>query len=171
MPRFRDIPQISVANYSANTSWCGLSEKLCGMWGNINGEIIMDPDYQRGHVWTKRQQTEYIEYILRGGISGKDIYWNCPGWMSDFRGPMELVDGKQRINAVLKFQENKVKVFDHYFREFTDKLDWVRHQFLFHVNDLKNRADVIQWYLDLNSGTPHARKDILKAKILLLHTR
>jgi hypothetical protein len=31
--------------------------------------------------------------------------------MDDFRGPMELVDGKQRVTAVLEFQENKFKVF------------------------------------------------------------
>lgn len=167
MPRFRDIPQMSTANYSANCPWHGLAEKLGGTWGNINGEIILDPDYQRGHVWTKRQQREYLEYCLRGGISGRDIYWNCPGWMSDFRGPMELVDGKQRITAVLQFLDNKVKVFGHNYREFTDHLDFVRHQFLFHVNDLKTQAEVIQWYLDLNSGTPHTRADIRKAEELL----
>lgn len=168
MPRFRDIPQISTASYSANTAWSTLPEKLGkGEWGNIDGEVDLDPDYQRGHVWTKRQQSEYIEHILRGGTGGKDIYWNCPGWMGSFEGPMELVDGKQRINAVLQFLDNKVKAFGYYYREFTDGLDFVRHCFLFHVNDLKTRKEVIKWYLDLNSGTPHSRKDIRRAEQLL----
>lgn len=165
--RFQDIPQISTANYSANIAWHGLKDKLGSMWGNIDREVILDPDYQRGHVWTKKQQIAYLEYSLRGGISGRDIYWNCPGWMGDFRGPMELVDGKQRINAVLKFMDNKIKVFSHYFLEYTDRIDFTRHQFLFHVNNIEKRADIIQWYLDLNSGTPHTRKDIRKAEELL----
>lgn len=166
MPRFSDIPQISMAGYYCTYPWRDLKHVLAN-WGDINHRVVLDPDYQRGNVWTKRQKQEYVEYILRGGISGKDIYWNCPGWMSDFRGPMELVDGKQRVTTVLEFQENKFKVFGHYFKEYEDKLDLVRHTFTFHVNSIVNRADVIRWYLDLNSGTPHTRKDIKKAEDLL----
>jgi len=166
MPRFMDIPQMTITYYAVNQPWRDLAERF-KTWGNIDCEIDFNPEYQRGNVWTKKQKISYIEYILRGGISGKDIFWNCPGWMSDFRGPMELVDGKQRITAVLEFQENKFKVFDHYFHEYTDGLDYVRHQFLFHVNNLEKREDIVQWYLDLNSGTPHKRKDIQKAELIL----
>jgi uncharacterized protein with ParB-like and HNH nuclease domain len=167
MPRFRDIPQMSVANYSASTAWEHMDEKLEDKWGNINGEIDMNPDYQRGHVWTKRQQEEYIEHVLKGGMGGRDIYWNCPGWMDDFRGPMELVDGKQRINAVLLFLNNKIKAFGYYYKDYTDRMDMINASFIFHVNDLEDRKDVIKWYLDLNSGQPHSRKDIKKAEDLL----
>jgi hypothetical protein len=166
MPRFQDIPQMTIAYYSVNQPWRDLAERL-SKWGNINGEIDLNPDYQRGNVWTKKQKIAYIEYVLRGGISGRDIFWNCPGWMGNFRGPMELVDGKQRVTAVLEFQENKFKVFGYYFREYSDELDYVGHWFLFYVNNLENREDIIQWYLDLNSGTPHKRKDIQKAENLL----
>jgi len=167
MLRFRDIPQMTTANYSANVSWNGLEEKLAESWGNLEGEVVLDPEYQRGHVWTVQQKQEYIEYVLRGGISGRDIYWNCPGWMRSFKGPMELVDGKQRLNAVLDFINNEFKIFGHYYNEYTDSMDFTRANFLFHVNDLEDRAAVIQWYLDLNSGTPHTRDDIKKAKKLL----
>jgi hypothetical protein len=166
MPRFQDIPQMTIAHYSVTRPWRNLAENL-EKWGDRDNKLDLNPEYQRGNVWTKKQKTAYIEYIMRGGISGRDIFWNCPGWMNDFRGPMELVDGKQRVTAVLEFQENKFKVFGHYFREYTDKLDWVRHHFLFYVNDLENREDIIQWYLDLNSGMPHKRKDIQKAENLL----
>ncbi len=165
-PRFQDISQMSTANYAVNIGWNDLDKQL-KTWGNRYNEVILDPDYQRRHVWTKRQQIEYLEYILRGGISGRSIFWNCPGWMRDSRGPMELVDGKQRINAVLSFIKNKVKVFGYFRKEYTDNICFVRHNFLFHVNDLSNRKDVIQWYLDLNSGTPHSRTDIKKAEELL----
>ncbi|MCP4427239.1 MAG: hypothetical protein GY803_22350 [Chloroflexi bacterium] len=36
--------------------------------------VDISPDYQRGHVWTREQQTKYVEHILRNGISGRDIY-------------------------------------------------------------------------------------------------
>jgi uncharacterized protein with ParB-like and HNH nuclease domain len=166
MPRFRDIPQISRANYSVHVSWRDLEESL-SKFGDINRVVDLNPDYQRGHVWTSQQQTEYIEHVLRGGSGGENIYWNCPGWMDDFRGPFELVDGKQRIWAVLLFKKDKVKAYGHYFSEYTDKLDYLRHRFEFHVNNLSNRTDVIKWYLALNSGTPHSRDDIKKAQQLL----
>ena len=36
--------------------------------------LVLNPDFQRGHVWTEEQQTAYIEYLLMGGMSGRTIY-------------------------------------------------------------------------------------------------
>lgn len=33
--------------------------------------LKLNPDFQRGCVWTEQQQVDYIEYVLRGGMSGK----------------------------------------------------------------------------------------------------
>lgn len=36
--------------------------------------LILNPDFQRGHVWTELQQQKYVEYLLRGGKFGRDIF-------------------------------------------------------------------------------------------------
>ena len=42
--------------------------------------LILNPPFQRGHVWTEEQQQAYIVHLLRGGSSGKDIFLNKPSW-------------------------------------------------------------------------------------------
>ena len=103
-----------------------------------------------------------------GGGSGKDIYFNCKGWMGSFDGPMVLVDGQQRINAVLDFLNNKVKAFGYFYDEYTDKLNSIDQDFIFYVNNLSDYKDVLRWYLALNTGgTIHTKEEIDKVKKML----
>ena len=67
--------------------------------------LQLDPEFQRGHVWTEQQQIAWLEYHLRGGKSGNTIYLNNPFWHSS-RQPKDgeykdyvCVDGLQRITA------------------------------------------------------------------------
>lgn len=40
--------------------------------------------------------------------------------------------------------------------------------FLFSVNDLQTKAEILQWYIEMNSGgTPHTSKEIERVKKLL----
>ena len=32
--------------------------------------LNMNPNFQRGHVWTEIQQSKYVEFNLKGGKSG-----------------------------------------------------------------------------------------------------
>jgi hypothetical protein len=170
MPRFRDIPQFTRdGSYHVTVSWSYL-EKQLESWNNPeHGELLdLDPDFQRGHVWSEEQQTRYCEYILRGGVSSKTIYWNSASWGRTYDTPIQLVDGKQRITAVLRFLRNEVPVFGSLYKEYSDKLDMIRHTFDFIVNDLRTRKEVLQWYLDLNTGgTIHTSDEIEKVKRLL----
>jgi hypothetical protein len=130
--------------------------------------LIMEPDFQRGHVWTAAQQVAYMEYFLRGGTSGRDLYTNCPGW---YRGDIKdfvVVDGKQRLTAALRFLHNEIGVFGgHLYKEFTD-IPRMHLTFIFHVNTLQTRAEVLQWYIEMNvGGTPHTTDEIDRVKELL----
>lgn len=103
--RFRDIPQfISDGSYQVNVSWEYMMEWLDRL---INEEgLQLNPDFQRGHVWTEDQQVKFLEFILRGGKTGRTLYFNDPYWhscrpktgYSDF----VCVDGLQRITAIQK---------------------------------------------------------------------
>ena len=90
-------------------------------------------------------------------------------------GPYVLVDGKQRIEAVCRFMRNEIRIFrdldpkkDGYLH--SDFTDHMRHYavFLWCVNDLQTKAEVLQWYLDLNAGgVVHSDEEISRVRALL----
>lgn len=171
--KFKDIPQFTrSANYAVDVGWDFIETQL-SHWNDPSDKpqarINLDPDFQRTHVWTEDQQRRYVEFILRGGHSSKDIQFNCTGWMGSFEGPFVLVDGKQRLEAARKFMRNELPIFDgNYFKDFEDRLRITSASFRFHVNNLKNHREVLQWYLDLNTGgTPHTNDEIEKVKEML----
>ena len=85
--------------------------------------------------------------------------------MSSFKGPFYLVDGKQRLQAVRLFLNNKIKAFGYYYNEYEDELHLIGPDFLINVNDLATREEVLQWYLDLNSGgVVHTEEELNKVK-------
>lgn len=164
--KFRDIPQFTrSADYRVNVGWDYLET-----WLKHEREISLDldPDFQRAHVWDEEKQCRYVEFVLRGGQSSRDLYFNCVGWMGTFEGPFVLVDGKQRMEAVRKFLRNELAIFDgHRLEDFEDRMP-LGVNFLVHVNNLKTRAEVLQWYLDLNSGgVVHTKSELDKVRKLL----
>lgn len=132
----------------------------------------MDPEYQRGHVWTESQQVAYLEYRARGGEAGSVIMTNLPGWMSDFRGPYEMVDGKQRVEAARRFMRDEIRIFGHLHSEFDDSNAFWSIFFDWRVFNLEKREDILKLYLDINAGgTPHATEEIERVRELLKKER
>lgn len=173
--RFEDIPQFTrFSGYACDHAWVYLPQHYANEV--LNYGLDVNPDFQRGYVWTLEQKTRYVEYILKGGLSGRDLYFNCPGHhfgrvgrQYGFEGYYVLVDGKQRLDAALGFLNNEVPVFGgNYFRDFTDKLSFTDYRFRWHVNTLKTREEILQWYLDLNSGgTVHAPNELDRVRQLI----
>ncbi len=129
----------------------------------------MNPDFQRGHVWTREQEVKYVEFVLRGGHTALDFYFNHPHWMGSFEGTMVCVDGLQRITAILRFLNDEFPVFDGVFAsEIEGLMRTMRYHFRIHVNSLENRDDVLRWYIEFNSGgTPHSREEIERVRGLI----
>jgi len=167
--RFRDIPQITWARYHVNSSWDYLEETLEHYKKDYGLEL--EPDFQRAHVWTEEKQVAYVEWILRGGTSGKDIYFNCPGFQSIRTkkfGPMQLVDGLQRVTAVRRFMNNEIRAFGRLRNEYEGSIGILQADFIVHINDLPTRKQVLQWYLDMNGGgVVHTNEELEKVKKLL----
>lgn len=163
--RYEDVPKFTRgATYGVDIAWHYLEEHLARQ---MEDEFDADPDFQRAHVWTEQQQIRYVEYKLRGGAGARDIYTNCPGWNHGRVGNYVLVDGKQRLTAVLRFLRNEIPVFGAYRLEFTDPLRH-HHSFRWWVNDLETRAEVLQWYLDFNTGgVVHTAEEIERVRALL----
>lgn len=176
MPRFEDIkPFTRSANYRVNVPWSYLEEWIASQNDSPLCVVNLDPDFQRAHVWDEKKQIAYVEYRLRGGVSGGDVYWNHPTWQTfnkpktPFDAELVLVDGKQRLEAVRKFLRDELKAFGFTRKQYTDKLRALGGaDFVMHVNDLRTRAEVLQWYIDLNAGgVAHTDEEISKVKALL----
>lgn len=177
-----DLDDVASANrftraapYSVDLPWDCLEDWIArqqrGGKEQVGGGLDLDPDFQRAHVWTREQQSAYVEYVLRGGYAGKELYFNCVGWMKDWRGPFVVVDGKQRLEAVRAFLRDEVPVFGRT-RSGYSGTDKMNGSFRVYINDLSTRAEVLQWYLDLNAGgTPHTSNEIERVRNLLCDER
>lgn len=161
---FRTFPRCP---YRVDVGWTDLESHIKSQGTEIVA-LDLNPDFQRAHVWTERQQIEYCEYILKGGTSGKELYFNCVGWMSNWSGPYVIVDGKQRVEAVRRFMDNDIPVFGTYLADYKDTPDILTARFSWNIAALKSRADVLQWYLDFNSGgTIHTEEELAKVRAML----
>jgi hypothetical protein len=165
--QFQDIPQFPQANYSVDVAWRYLEQWLLDFEAL---DLDLDPDFQRGHVWTPAQQTAFVEHMLQGGTSPRNLYWNCIGWKRGI-GPMQLIDGKQRLEAARAFMRDEVRVFG---GQTCSDLGGVKAMhtivpaFKMHVHALPSRADVLRWYIAMNrGGSVHSDEEIARVRALL----
>ena len=167
MPSFQNIPQFPHANYSIDVDWRYLEEQI--EHATKDDGLDLNPDFQRAHVWTGKQQREYVEYVLMGGECSKVLTFNCPGWQYSLSkcGPYVLVDGKQRLEAVRAFLRGSLSVFGYRFHEYTGHLRMF-HSFKWQVCELETRAELLQLYLNINAGgTPHTKAELDKVRKML----
>lgn len=167
MPSFRDVePYIKNPGYTMDVPITDL-EKQLNMFVTEH-QLQLEPDFQRGHVWDDPKQTAFVEHILRGGKGSHQIRFNHPGWMHGWEGDFVLVDGLQRITALLRFLRDEIPAFGHYFSEYDDIINPLLG-LNFMVNDLKTREEVLQWYIEINEGgVVHSDEEIQRVKNLLV---
>ena len=130
--------------------------------------LDVNPDFQRGRVWTTKQQELFCEFVLRRGLTPR-LLFNHPGWLTDFSGQMVCVDGLQRITALQLMLSNRLRVFGSWLSAFDDQDKFLRSISIpIGIKMLQSRAEVLQWYLQVNStGTPHTIDEIDRVKKLL----
>lgn len=172
--KWEEIPKFISTDscYHVNYGIVGYIKAIDGFEADGNHKLQMNPDFQRGHVWTEDQQIAYIEYILRGGKSGLSFYFNMPSWRTrhGIQGYDDFVcvDGLQRTTAIRKFLDNELMVFGQYYKDFDGKLGRTEFPVDMYINDLKTKADVLTWYIQMNAGgTPHSKEEIEKVQRLL----
>lgn len=139
--------------------------------------LDLNPDFQRSHVWKYEQKQKFIEYILRGGVV-PPIRFNSPCFGGhrkskhcDLPDTVILVDGKQRLNACIEFLDDKIDVFGgHFLSDFDNVKTLTRKTGIsYTVNKLQTKAEVLQWYLEMNEGqVAHTTEELERVKIMLL---
>lgn len=166
--RFRDIQQFPASHYEVNVPLGYLAKTVADHEKDYGLEL--DPEFQRGHVWTMAQRRAFMEYMLQGGEGGRVLSFNHCNWNGIPKpGDLyEILDGKQRLTSALMFLRNEVPVFGGYlFRDFTDRPD-LGGGFRWRIFALPTRADVLRYYLAMNAGgTPHSAEEIERVRGLL----
>lgn len=133
-------------------------KRFLELYNNLN----INPVWQRGEVWTIKQQTSCIEFILKSGKL-PPLLLNS----TDNDNTLVLVDGKQRYTAIMLFLDNKLKVFNNYYYKDITNID-LTIGVTFQFNDLKTEKEVVQWYLDMIGGTTsHTEQEIEFAREFL----
>lgn len=163
------IKPVRQSRYATQSDWRRFRRMLDSLSEDY-GAVELNPDFQRGHVWTEEQQLRYIENTLRGVVSesGFIVQFNCPSWSKDHgRGDIkegiQCIDGLQRITAVCRFLDGEIKPFGLDVRDLDGSRFSVKTNYHFTVQmfDYEWEYELLQHYLDFNTcGTPHDLAEI-----------
>lgn len=168
------INAIPICPYSVDVDFDEL-EHILERYSKREGGLHLNPDFQRGHVWTEEQQISYIENFIRGAVgdTGRTITFTC----SDFQGfrnkdsdiiGFYVVDGLQRLTAVQRFMNDEFKVFHHidggvnkdFFKGTGFRINGLKG-LCFNVFRMQSKKEVLDYYIAMNSGgTVHTDAEI-----------
>lgn len=173
---WKDIPQFtSCGDFWTEVPLEYIERQLESDRADYNLEL--NPDFQRGNVWTEAQQIAYVEYFLKGGMSAREVYFNCPnhsharaslpeGERQDIFN-MVCVDGLQRLTALLRFLHNEIPAFGCLYKDFEGRPRYMKYSLIFRINNLLTRKEVLKWYIELNTGgTVHSDEEIARVEKL-----
>lgn len=136
-----------------------------------------NPDFQRGYVWTVSQQIAFIEGMLRGTVGNSQmiITLNCPFHANELDPNQDIsgyciIDGLQRVTAILDFIDGKFKVFNKYSAKDLDgsKFSLRRKNIKVQIFGFTRKVDLLKYYIDINSGgTVHSDDEINRVKDMI----
>lgn len=79
----------------------------------VNNMLLVNPEYQRGAVWSPAQQKKLIDSVMRGYPLPLIYLHHKVRTVAGMRNEgLEIIDGQQRINALHHFKEGAFKLFD-----------------------------------------------------------
>ena len=131
----------------------------------------LDPDYQRGHVWTLEQSENFVGHVLEGGASPAFIINEARSGDWGY----EMVDGQQRSRAILAWFDGGIgaRLSDGRLIWWKDANDVERRTVKMGITVQVNRGDWsreerLKLYLKLNrGGTIHTDEEIGRVRELL----
>lgn len=90
--------------------------------------IIITPEYQRDFVWSLDEKRLLINSIFRGYDIGKFVLYrlNDAEWAeNDRQYSYEMIDGKQRLSAILDFYEDRFDYEGYYYSQLSKRDKYV----------------------------------------------
>lgn len=136
---------------------------------NIDFDVYLPTkgkNLQRGFVWTRDQKRELIWSVLMNRLIPRMAMLNIVSDKSDVKGTYQVIDGKQRLSAMIDFYKNKFDlIIDHnpyYFKDLPEDYQRVISGFMFpyyiaheDYGNVFTDEDKISWFKYINfAGTP-----------------
>lgn len=178
---YRVIRPLRHASYKVDVPLArieGMLEEYAKDAKTMGGTLEINPDFQRGHVWTRDKQEAYIENLFRG-LAPATLRFNCAGWQGlkktgDLNpGDIVCIDGLQRLTAVREFMAGNITVFggktaqDLKGSSF-DPSRSTSWRISVEMFEIPTRAELLQFYLDINrGGVVHAPEELERVEGLL----
>lgn len=131
-------------------------------WKNIYKLVELNPDFQRGHVWSEDQQTKFIEGMLKNTVSESSltIHFNNPYYRgdqpknTDLPNGFQCIDGLQRLTAILKYLDGKVYPFGYDISFFNSQYKYSSSYLHIYmaIYAYEKKKDLLEHYLAINEG-------------------
>lgn len=115
--------------------------------------VDMDPEYQRGYVWDDEDREYLIDSIFQNIDIGKFVFVHLDAdeWMKR-NVSFEILDGKQRLNTLKMFYENRFPYKGKYFNDlsFADRRTFTEHNISYADVNSPDKNDIYRYFLKLN---------------------
>lgn len=111
--------------------------------------VDFNPDYQRGYVWESEDKVALIDSIFNNIDIGKFAFIHL-GYSGD--NSYEILDGKQRMRAILDYFENRFDYKGKYFNDLSAREQDFFEDYSISVAETQNadRKQVLKYFLTLN---------------------
>jgi hypothetical protein len=94
-------------------------EGLLSMVLGDHAGVDFTPEYQREYVWSNEDKVKLIESIFNNVTIGLFLFANLP--YQDNAKQYEIIDGKQRLSALIDFFEDRFSYQGVYYSELSNK--------------------------------------------------
>lgn len=113
--------------------------------------LNLDPEYQREHVWTIEDKVNLIDSIFNNVDIGKFVYVHL-GYNGEYS--YEVLDGKQRIRAILDYYEDRFQYRGKFFSELSNRDQDHFDGYSISYAEIQNatQEQKLQYFLKLNTG-------------------
>lgn len=117
--------------------------------------LHINPEYQRGYVWTLENKQRLIKSIFDRLDIGKFVFVET--WRNGAQdNRLEVIDGKQRLNAITEFMEGRFEYEGKTYFQLSHKDRNAFGDLQVHVCTLDeekvSRADILWLFLSINRG-------------------
>ncbi len=129
--------------------------------------LNLEPDYQRGYVWTPDDKIKLIDSIFNNIDIGKFVFIHLDNY--SLPKLYEILDGKQRVSTIIDFYEGRFKYKGYWYR---DMCNHDRYHFdMYHISvgnaKRMTKKQIYEYFLKLNTtGRPIDPEHINRVKKL-----
>ena len=126
---------------------------------NQNDQLYV-PEYQRELVWDQEDKDYLIESIMMNMPIG-NIFLND----RDSNHQYEVVDGQQRLDAIIGFYKNDYKWHGYYFKDLphTMQVRFEMFSLATYITKYENRSEIIELYYRINwAGENHSLEELIQ---------